>query len=74
MVVLIFIIIVCFVISMYDDFWMDCESIFMLLNNVMYNLFFINFKCKMFIVKVVLIESVILEGICNVLLLVDFLI
>lgn len=59
---------------MYDDFWMDCENIFMLLNNVMYNLFFSNFKCKMFIVKVVLIESVILEGICNVLLLVDFLI
>lgn len=59
---------------MYDDFWIDCESIFMLLNNVMYSLIFSNFKCKMFIVKVVLIESVILEGICNVLLLVDFLI
>lgn len=59
---------------MYDDFWIDCESIFMLLNNVMYSLIFSNFKCKMFIVKVVLIESFIFEGICNVLLLVDFLI
>nr|XP_034332597.1 potassium voltage-gated channel subfamily C member 3-like [Crassostrea gigas] len=64
----------CFVISMYDDFRMDRESIPTLPNNATYNLFFSNPKRKTLIVKAAPIESVILEGTCNALLLVDLLI
>lgn len=64
----------CFVINMYDDFRMDRESIPTLPNNATYNLFFSNPKRKTLIVKAAPIESVILEGTCNALLLVDLLI
>lgn len=64
----------CFVINMYDDFRIDRESIPTLPNNATYSLIFSNPKRKTLIVKAAPIESLILEGTCNALLLVDLLI
>lgn len=64
----------CFVLNMYDDFRVDRENIPTLPNNATYNIFFSNPKRKKLIVKAAPIESLILEGTCNALLLVDLLI
>lgn len=64
----------CFVLNMYDDFRVDRESIPALPNNATYNLFYSNLKRKTLLVKAAPMESLIVEGTCNALLLLDLLI
>lgn len=66
--------ITCFIINTYDDYRVDRESIPTLPSNATYNFFYSNPKRKTLLVKVVPVERLILEGVCNGLLLVDLLI
>lgn len=63
--------ITCFIINTFDDYRVDRENIPTLPNNATYNFFYSNPKRKTLLVKVVPLERLILEGVCNGLLLVD---
>lgn len=66
--------ITCFIMNTYDDYRVDRENIPTLPNNATYDFFYSNPKRKTLLVKVAPEERLILEGICNGLLLVDLLI